>query len=189
MIIFIRRFSLLEQFFDSRRVPHIPQNLVEITFEPPWSDISAALWTLSKLTGESLPDRLSLEANGGNHLRELVGCLDEQGWEIEAYYAPEGLLYRFFHEQPRRPLLAHSDRNGGLWLVLVGMLQGHLVAADFPGRLMAVPMDSFFKDYSGSVLSFPQLHPLPAVESLLERAERHLRRIQPAANEGAQENP
>ncbi len=143
-----------------------------------WDCGPAAAATVLFLSGKNIqpwPQELN---NRRATLVELTHYLQSHGLDVEAYLLGWDDLKYFLENSPGRPLITHSKREQGHYLVLLGLIDGWLAVAD-PGRgVQTVDPRQFQQQFSGYVLHFPTLPALPAVDRLIHRTKERLALLQ-----------
>lgn len=144
--------------------------------ETPWDCGPAAAATLLTLVGEEiqpwpLPDP---PEEMGVSLLDLSVYLQGHGWDVEGYFLEWEQLDHFFRHFPNRPLLAHSQKERGHYVVLLGLVQDLLVLVDPSSGVRVLKPKAFLQEFSGHILYFPRLDSLSTVEKILKSVEQRL---------------
>jgi len=142
-----------------------------------WDCGTAVCAFLFLLAGESWQPWLEACPERGISPADLVRYFDHRGWPARAYDLPWDQLEQFFKESPNQPLLAHADLGLGRYLLVLGLVQDYLVVADANCDLQVVRPSVFLTDFSGLILHFPRLAPLPWVGDVLVAIDHRLRRL------------
>lgn len=167
LILFLHLFSSLEPYQATKFQGLAPQ-------EASWDCGPAAAAAVLSLAGESVQPWPGDSSRQNASLVELSHYLQSHSWEVEAYFLCWDDLQYFLRNSPGRPLITHSNRNGGHYLVLLGLTDGWLVVTDPAEGVRAVAPRLFLQEFSGYVLYFPGLPALPAVDELVQRTKQRL---------------
>lgn len=141
--------------------------------ETAWDCGPAAAASLLHLAGQE-PLPWSEKGKEGTSLQELSNYLQLHGWEVEGYKVDWDQLIYFLSHSPYRPLLAHSHKEQGHYIILLGLIDEWLVVHDPNIGVKALTFAEFRQDFSGAILHFPNLPPLKGVKTRLAFVSKRL---------------
>lgn len=150
-----------------------------------WDCALACADTILEWTGISPSEDILLEIikpKRSISFRHLQEYLQRHGLPSQGYRLEWEHFTHFLTENPGNPLLVHLEENGGHFVLAIGMTPTGVVTSDPAHGVHVIPASDFQVVWSGNVLYFPGLEPLPkALEvlrttvqrcELLERARR-----------------
>jgi len=171
LILFLHLFGSLQPY-QATKFQGLPAQKTD------WDCGPAAAATVLLLAGRDVLPWPQNRADHGAALIELSRYLQDHGLAVNAYGLDWDDVQYFLEHSPGRPLIAHSGRAEGHYLVLLGLTEGWLVVADPGWGVQAIDPRQFRREFSGYVLHFPSLPALPAVDELVRRTAGRLDLLQ-----------